>query len=109
MSDAALALDERIALSDDGFMLDLSAQFTRVREELRAELLSELRAELGTHGAQSPFMTIKEAADYLRCDRQRVYDLLSSRRLPRVKEGTRVLIRRDDIDAYLNANGSRSR
>lgn len=49
----------------------------------------------------SPYLTVAEAAVYLRASRQRVYDLLSSRRLPRHKDGTRVLIRRTDLDAYL--------
>jgi excisionase family DNA binding protein len=54
----------------------------------------------------SPFLTIKEAAEYLRCSRQRVDDLLSARRIERVKDGARTLIRRSHLDAYL-ANGSR--
>jgi excisionase family DNA binding protein len=49
----------------------------------------------------SPFLTVAEAAVYLRASRQRVYDLLSSRRLPRHRDGARVLIRRADLDAYL--------
>jgi excisionase family DNA binding protein len=51
---------------------------------------------------QSPYMSIAEAAAYLRCSRQRVYDLLSSRRLPKRKDGARVLIARKDLDVYLN-------
>jgi excisionase family DNA binding protein len=49
----------------------------------------------------SPYMTIPEAAEYLRCSRQRVDDLLSARRLTRVKEGRRTLVRRDEIEAHL--------
>jgi excisionase family DNA binding protein len=49
----------------------------------------------------TPFLTVQETAEYLRCSRQRVYDLLSAGRLPRVKEGARTLIRRSDIDTYL--------
>ena len=50
----------------------------------------------------SPYMTIPEAAEFLRCSRQRVDDLLSQRRLARVKEGARTLIRRDELAAYLD-------
>lgn len=46
----------------------------------------------------SPYLTIPEAAEYLRCSRQRIYDLCSSGRLPRCKDGTRVLVRRADLD-----------
>jgi excisionase family DNA binding protein len=49
----------------------------------------------------SPYLTVAEAADYLRCSRQRVYDLLTSRRLSRLKDGTRTLLRRDELDAWL--------
>lgn len=47
------------------------------------------------------FLNVDETAEYLRCNRQRVYDLLSSRRLPRCKDGARVLVRRTDLDAYI--------
>jgi hypothetical protein len=81
----------------------------------------------------SPFMTIPEAALYLGCgyrdcdgyrkqpcdgddcgrcggtgqvvNRQRVDDLLSARRLERVKDGGRTLIRRSDLDRHLGRFG----
>lgn len=49
----------------------------------------------------SPYMTVDEAADYLRAARHRIYGLLSARKLERHKEGRRTLVRRDDLDAYL--------
>jgi excisionase family DNA binding protein len=49
----------------------------------------------------SPYLTIPEAAAYLRCKRQRVDDLLSQRRLSRVKDGGRTLIARGELEAYL--------
>jgi excisionase family DNA binding protein len=49
----------------------------------------------------SPFMTVPEAAEYLRCSRQRVDDLLSQRRLRRYKDGARTLVSRDEVAAYL--------
>jgi excisionase family DNA binding protein len=51
--------------------------------------------------AVSEFLTIPETAELLRCSRQRVDDLLSQRRLPRVKDGSRTLLRRADVLAYL--------
>lgn len=59
--------------------------------------------------AASPYMTVAEAADYLRCSRQRVDDLLSQRRLSRVKEGSRTLILRAEIEAYLVLHPRRQR
>lgn len=51
--------------------------------------------------AESPYLTVHEAAAYIRAKPQRIYDLLSSRRLPKHKDGARVLIRRDDLDRYV--------
>lgn len=49
----------------------------------------------------SPYMSIVEAADYLRTSRQRIDDLLSMGRLTRIKDGARTLIARTEIEAYL--------
>jgi excisionase family DNA binding protein len=57
---------------------------------------------LGSGSAPSPLMSIAEAATYLRCKRQRVDDLLSQRRLTRIKDGRRTLIRRDELEQYLS-------
>lgn len=50
------------------------------------------------------WLTVPEAAEHLRCKPQRIYDLAHQRRLPYVKDGSRVLISRADVDHYLNAN-----
>jgi excisionase family DNA binding protein len=81
-----------------------------VRVTLPADTVSALAGVLARHlpaaapPEPSPFLTVAEAAVYLRASRQRVYDLLSSRRLPRHKDGARVLIRRADLDAYLGGS-----
>jgi excisionase family DNA binding protein len=51
--------------------------------------------------ASFPYLTIMEAASYLRCSRQRVDDLLSARRLTRIKEGGRTLVLQAEIEDYL--------
>jgi excisionase family DNA binding protein len=55
--------------------------------------------------ATSPYLSVIEAADYVRAKPQRIYDLLSSGRLTRHKDGRRVLVLRAQLDAYLAANG----
>jgi excisionase family DNA binding protein len=50
---------------------------------------------------ESHFLTVKEAAELLRCSRQRVYDLLSDGRLTRHKDGSRVLILRAEVIAHV--------
>jgi len=60
-----------------------------------------LRAEDRGRHNDSPYLTIDEAAAYLRCRRQRIDDLLSQRRLSRIKDGARTLISRAELEAYL--------
>ncbi len=52
----------------------------------------------------SPYLTVKEAAAYLRTTPQRIYELTCAKRLPKVKDGGRVLIRRRDLHAWLGDN-----
>lgn len=49
----------------------------------------------------SPYMTIPEAAEFLRCSRQRIDDLLSSKRLTRFKDGSRTLVSRPEIEEHV--------
>jgi excisionase family DNA binding protein len=79
--------------------------------EALAVRVTELERALAVSASQpaSPYLTIPEAAEVLRCSRQRIDDLLSARRLPRVKDGARTLIRRSDLDAYLENGGTQRR
>ena len=70
-------------------------------EEIAQRAAALVLAQLTADEADPEYFTVAEAAAYLRCSRQRIYDLLSSRRLPKVKEGTRVLIARSALRAYL--------
>jgi excisionase family DNA binding protein len=75
-----------------------------------AEIVLDRLAEERPSGGDSPYLTVAEAATYLRASRQRVYDLLSSGRLSRRKDGSRVLVSRSELDAYLaGGNGRRGR
>lgn len=55
----------------------------------------------------SPFLSVDEAAEYLRAKPHRVYDLLSSGRLTRHKDGSRVLVAREELEASLNGVAQR--
>lgn len=92
---------------DTPIVLTLTDAELRIIAQRVAELLRE-PALPPPLVAASPYMTVGEAAEYLRCQRQRVDDLLSQRRLTRVKEGRRTLVRRDEIEEYLAA-GTRLR
>lgn len=49
----------------------------------------------------SPYVTIPEAAEVLRARRHRVDDLLSKGVLTRIKDGSRTLIARSELEDYL--------
>jgi len=73
-----------------------------------AEIVLE-RSVAQSRATSSPYLTVREAAEYLRAKPQRIYDLLSSRRLTRYKDGSRVLVSRAELDANLagDAGGHR--
>ena len=58
-------------------------------------------AQLPRAAPTRSYLSVSEAAELLRARPQRVYDLLSSGRLQRVKDDARVLVRRDELLAYL--------
>jgi excisionase family DNA binding protein len=69
--------------------------------EAIAERVVELLAERAPAANGSPYLSVAESAELLRADRQRIYDLLSSGRLTRHKDGSRVLVSRAELDAHL--------
>jgi excisionase family DNA binding protein len=77
--------------------LDVPAELIEAIAQRAAEIVVERQAE----AEATPYLTVEEAAEYLRCNRKRVYDLCSQRRLPFVKDGSRTLLRRADLDAHL--------
>lgn len=72
-----------------------------------AERVAQLEQRLAvlTRQAESPYLTVLEAATLLRAKRQRVDDLLSQRRLTRYKDGSRTLVSRSELDEYLRKPG----
>ena len=69
----------------------------RIAERAAAIVLERLEQ---TNGA-SPYLSVAEAAEFLRAKRHRIDDLLSKGRLTRWKDGSRTLIRRDELEAYM--------
>jgi excisionase family DNA binding protein len=75
--------------------------------EIGQEALAAIAAAMPSRGdpEPSPFLTIPEAAELLRSKRQRVDDLLSAGRLARHKDGSRTLVSRAELLAYLGGAG----
>lgn len=84
---------------------DLTLPVPRALVDAIAERAAELALDRLSGQAlsekASPYLSVSEAAEYLRAKPQRVYDLLSARRLTRFKDGSRVLVSRAEVDAYL--------
>ncbi len=57
-------------------------------------------ASSATEAAPS-YLTTEDVARLLRCTPQRVRNLVYERKLPRMKESSRNLYRRADVEAYL--------
>lgn len=76
-----------------------------IADAVIAQLKQRMTAPTATApvAARSPWATVEEAATFLRCKPQRVYDLLSSGQLRRHKEGGRVLIKRSDLELRVEA------
>ena len=72
-----------------------------------AELVAEEIDRLHPAEPGSPYLTVEQAAAYIGAGRQRVYDLVSDGRLRRYRDGSRVLVRRDELDSYLVVGGRR--
>jgi excisionase family DNA binding protein len=107
MTDLSSRGRDELAAGRDPFVASFSlepvveAVVERVLERLRNTGVAAAAAN------ESPYMTVAEAAGYLRCARQRVDDLLSQRRLTRIKEGSRTLVLRAEVERHLKRHPAR--
>jgi excisionase family DNA binding protein len=66
---------------------------------------AELVAERSPNGSE-PWIGVAEAAEHLGCTKSRVYSLISARRIPHEKDGSRVLFRRSVLDHWICEGGA---
>ena len=52
-------------------------------------------------GTSESWVGVKQAAEHLACKPQRIYDLVYDRAIPFRKDGTRLLFRLSELDAWL--------
>jgi excisionase family DNA binding protein len=71
--------------------------------ELALRVADLLSGGAGGPATESPYLTVAEAAEYLRCSRERIHALLTQRRLVRHKDGGRTLILRAELEAYVRS------
>jgi excisionase family DNA binding protein len=78
-----------------------------VPEQL-VEAIAQRAAQLVQELAQpEPWIGVQEAAEHLSCPRSRIYRAVSARAIPYVKDGSRVLFRRSELDAWVREGGWR--
>ncbi len=77
--------------------------------ELTVRLTDEQLAEIAQRAAMlvpvappvSPWLNVTDAAERLRCGKDRIYDLIALGKLHPRRDGRRVLLHCDDLDAYV--------
>ncbi|HXP99328.1 MAG TPA: helix-turn-helix domain-containing protein [Solirubrobacteraceae bacterium] len=80
-------------------MIELTVRLTDEQVGEIAERAAEM-VPVGTNDV-SPWLNVVEAAERLRCGRDRIYDLIALGKLNPRRDGRRVLLHRDELDAYV--------
>src|SRR5947207_130289 len=83
-------------VSSDSLALALPPDLVEAIAQRAAAIVLERSSERPSDA--SPYMTLVEACEYLRCKRQRIDNLLLERRLTKVKEGGRLLLLRAEVE-----------
>jgi excisionase family DNA binding protein len=87
----------------DGVALSLDVPGALV--EQIAQRAAAILAERGPPAASSPWLDTKSAAAHLACGTDRIHDLVQLGRLTAHRDGRRLLFRREELDAYVEATG----
>jgi excisionase family DNA binding protein len=88
----------------EALALAVPADLVEVVAERAAELIA---GRLAAAAAVEGWIGVAEAADHLACPRSRVYALVSAGRIPYAKDGSRLLFRRSQLDAWVQQGGAR--
>jgi excisionase family DNA binding protein len=82
-----------------------------VPNEVIETVAERVATRLGEHlGPEpEPWVGVERAADHLACPKSRIYDLVSARRIPHQRDGSRLLFRRSDLDAWVTRGGGKRR
>lgn len=74
----------------------------RLSDEQLAEIARQAAALIpSSEPTASPWLNVTDAAERLRCGKDRIYDLIALGKLHPRRDGRRVLLHRDDLDGYL--------
>lgn len=72
------------------------------------EAIAHRAADLVTQeSSPDPYLDTKHAAEYLDCGKSRLHTLVSIRRIPHHRDGTRLLFRRSELDEWIRNGGGK--
>lgn len=74
-------------------------------EAVAARALELLERRAATDA--EPWIGVNDAAKHLACPRSRIYALVSARRIPHMRDGSRLLFRRSELDEWVARGGAR--
>jgi excisionase family DNA binding protein len=88
-----------------------AALFAEIDEDTLAALADRLApivvARIRPTEPPTPWLDVAAAAQHLACPRSRIYALVSARRIPHHKDGSRLLFRREELDEWVRTGGGR--
>ena len=73
-----------------------------LRELVESEVERQLAERDAESNGRSPWLTAREAADYLHVPHKTVYNWTSTGSIPHRKIGNRLMFHRDELDAWLD-------
>jgi excisionase family DNA binding protein len=85
----------------EGLSLAVPADLVEVVAARAAELVKERKVSEAER-----WIGVQDAATHLACPRSRIYALVSARRIPHCKDGSRLLFRRSELDSWLAEGGA---
>jgi len=78
----------------------------RLTDEQLVEIAKRAAALVPAAPPTSPWLNVTDAAEQLRCGKDRIYDLIALGKLHPRRDGRRVLLHRDDLDAYVEGRST---
>lgn len=95
---APFGAGEQSNVEASALVLPLPVEFVEVVAQRAAQIVAS-----GLAATDDAWLDVDGAAQHLACNRRRIYDLHSQRRIKAHKDGSRLLFRRSELDAYVEA------
>jgi excisionase family DNA binding protein len=87
--------------------VELVGTMLQLDEESIERLADHVAERLGQRAPSEPFLDAEGAAVHLACGVSRVYALVSARRIPHQRDGSRLLFKASELDAWVADGGAK--